>query len=551
MQAAFLISARGYSEKQVGLLFLVFGLSQFMCMAPAGYFLDYSNRKIIIVIWSSIITSLLTVISVISAHENGQNMTWLVICHALQGGMTAFLPPGFNGITLGIVGASGFTYQVSRNRMMNHVGTALNVAIGSLTAYSLYPKIGALFAVSPLAALGVWYYLNQIIPTHIHKDAARALILESPTLTEYELYDEVASYKQQAAEALSWNPSQWCVVVPNHINAALQNDCNVNNNTAVMNNNQTNANTFSGSLDSGDYSGLPPRSCQTTSSFSWSADPQPPPSKVAAPRLHRLDAPFPTPSVPVYNHHSYFQQQQQQSLTYQPPGPLSDASSDACDPSFSSSPPTSPTNVGQSNFGHLPTLWSEESYNSDGRHPVTPALSHFTSGQETQSSIPSFRMGWSSWTCNSSIGTSTIPSVPDNDHRIPPDQQQQTPQDATIPPGHVSKDVDDQSSCAPPRKAQSPLSVLSDVNLILFVTIVFLFHLANSSVLPLVMQSLSLKDVQAGILLSGLCIVIMRRLQRHVGTQGSHVGWIGESAIEMFSADILAMEDRPTNRHGE
>ena len=46
MQAAFLVSAKDFSEKQVGLLFLVFGMSQFLCMAPAGYFLDYSNRKI-------------------------------------------------------------------------------------------------------------------------------------------------------------------------------------------------------------------------------------------------------------------------------------------------------------------------------------------------------------------------------------------------------------------------------------------------------------------------------------------------------------------------
>jgi len=44
--------------------------------------------------------------------------------------------------------------------------------------------------------------------------------------------------------------------------------------------------------------------------------------------------------------------------------------------------------------------------------------------------------------------------------------------------------------------------------LFVFAAVIFFFHLANSSVLPLVMQSLALRDAQAGILLSGLCILI-------------------------------------------
>ena len=60
----------------------------------------------------------------------------------------------------------------------------------------------------------------------------------------------------------------------------------------------------------------------------------------------------------------------------------------------------------------------------------------------------------------------------------------------------------------PMRKAQSPLAVLMDLTLMKFTAVVFFFHLSNSSVLPLVMQNLSLQDPQAGILLSGLCIMI-------------------------------------------
>jgi len=186
MQAVFLMSSKNFSEKQIGVLFLAFGLSQFLCMTPAGYFLDYSNHKIDWVNWSGLITSLLTVTTVITAHDGGSNMGLMILLKILQGGTSAILPPGFNSVTLGIVGSTGFTVQVAKNRTMNHVGTALIVAIGTLIAYLLYPNIGALFIVSPLTMIGVYHNMVRIKPNHINRDAARALIIESPTMTEYE-----------------------------------------------------------------------------------------------------------------------------------------------------------------------------------------------------------------------------------------------------------------------------------------------------------------------------------------------------------------------------
>ena len=210
MQAAFFVSSRGINEKQVGILFLAFGLAQFVCTAPAGYLLDYSDKKIQWVMSAAVVCSILTVASAASALPNSDNLTTMIVLKILQGAVTSVIPPAFNGITLGIVGSPGFTHQVSRNRMMNHVGTASVVAIGSLVAYFLYPTIGALFLVSPLAALGVVYNLRRIIPTHVDRDAARSLILESRTMTEYELAEEVALSKQRAKclQKLSTQPSR-------------------------------------------------------------------------------------------------------------------------------------------------------------------------------------------------------------------------------------------------------------------------------------------------------------------------------------------------------
>ena len=338
MQAAFLISAKDFSEKQIGVLFLAFGLSQFVFMTPAGYFLDYAKDKINWVIFSGAVSSLLTVMSALIAHPGGDNMGLMVLLKVIQGGVSTIIPVGFNSVTLGIVGATGFTYQVSRNRMMNHIGTALIVAIGSVIAYFLYPNIGVLFSVSPIAMIGVYYNLIRIKPTHVDPDAARALIVESPTMTEYEHLETQSSM-------------------------------------AVMNQNSEDL------IDD-----------DTESSESLSSD----------------DDNDDGPTRPV----------------------------------------TSPSN--------------NEHVAENGR----------PKNKWTYGPGPSFNLGW---------GARSESGV---------DKQK-------------SKDIDE-----PPPRARTPFSVLLNPTSLTFTLVMFSFHLANSSVLPLVMQTLAVEDEKSGILLSGMCILI-------------------------------------------
>jgi hypothetical protein len=84
-----------------------------------------------------------------------------------------------NSITQGIVGAVGMTQQVAVNEMMNHLGTAIIVLTGSLIAFALYPNIGLLFIVSPIACVGFLYFLNNIKSTDIDHAAARGLKSEA------------------------------------------------------------------------------------------------------------------------------------------------------------------------------------------------------------------------------------------------------------------------------------------------------------------------------------------------------------------------------------
>ena len=173
MQSAFLIVAKGYSEKQVGILFFVFGMSQFLFQAPAGYLYDYTEQKLLWLSSAGVLTTLLTVCTAMFASDN--NFILMVFIKFIQGGVTSFIPPGLNSITQGIVGSVGMTSQVSVNEMMNHLGTAILVLSGSLVAYVLYPNIGLLFVVSPIACVLFIFFLNKIKPGDIDHDAARGL----------------------------------------------------------------------------------------------------------------------------------------------------------------------------------------------------------------------------------------------------------------------------------------------------------------------------------------------------------------------------------------
>ncbi|KAL7526442.1 hypothetical protein ACHAXR_003148 [Thalassiosira sp. AJA248-18] len=179
MQSAFLIVSKSYTEKQAGILFFVFGMSQFLFQTPAGYIMDYTDFKVGWLAFASITTTALTLLTATTAQEYGANLGWMIFIKFLQGGVTALIPPGLNSITQGIVGEKGMTRQVSDNEMRNHFGTAIIVLTGSIMAFYMYPDIGMLFLVSPVACVGVIFFLLKINPADIDHDAARGLTSEA------------------------------------------------------------------------------------------------------------------------------------------------------------------------------------------------------------------------------------------------------------------------------------------------------------------------------------------------------------------------------------
>ena len=194
MQSAFLICSKLYSEKQVGVMFFVFGMSQFLFQTPAGYIMDGTERKVALLAAAALATTSLTVLTAITAKEYGENIVWMIILKFIQGGVTALIPPGLNSISQGIVGQKGMTHQVADNEMKNHFGTAVIVLSGSLIAFYTYPNIGMLFIVSPIACAGVIFCLCRISPGDIDHDEARGLsaVDESDDAHDYQQLDGVA-----------------------------------------------------------------------------------------------------------------------------------------------------------------------------------------------------------------------------------------------------------------------------------------------------------------------------------------------------------------------
>jgi len=111
MQSAYLIVSKSYSEKQVGVLFFVFGMSQFLFQTPAGYLYDYTHKKVLWLAAAAVLTTCLTIFTAVFAEEEGGNLNLMVLIKFVQGAVTSFIPPGLNSITQGIVGSVGMTQQ--------------------------------------------------------------------------------------------------------------------------------------------------------------------------------------------------------------------------------------------------------------------------------------------------------------------------------------------------------------------------------------------------------------------------------------------------------
>jgi predicted MFS family arabinose efflux permease len=136
--------------------------------APLGALVDRVRAKRTIVVISAIATVLASLVIVIAP---GFLVT--AISQSISGIAGAAILPAIAGITLGLVGQSGYAHQVGRNEAFNHAGNVTAAVLAGGFGYLF--GIGAVFAVmagmAAASVIATWF----IDPARIDHRAARGL----------------------------------------------------------------------------------------------------------------------------------------------------------------------------------------------------------------------------------------------------------------------------------------------------------------------------------------------------------------------------------------
>ena len=160
--------AHGWESGLIGSVMTIGGVAGMLMTAPAGAFVDATNRKRLYVIVPGICTVAASTLILLS------QQFWLVaasqVATAIAG---AAIGPAVAGITLGMVRQRGFNRQNGRNQAFNHagnmVGAALSGFLGWRFGFTAVFWLAAAFGVLSIASV-------LMIPNgSIDNDAARGL----------------------------------------------------------------------------------------------------------------------------------------------------------------------------------------------------------------------------------------------------------------------------------------------------------------------------------------------------------------------------------------
>lgn len=162
------LQQRGWTSGPIGSVMTAGGIAGMIMTAPAGAFIDHTDKKR----WVVVITGICTVLAsfLILLSQSGIVVTTSQIATAIAG---AAIGPAVTGMTLGIVRQRGFNAQNGRNQAWNHAGNMVGAGLSGWLGWKFgMPAIFYLAAIfGVLAIISV-----LIIPeTAIDHRAARGL----------------------------------------------------------------------------------------------------------------------------------------------------------------------------------------------------------------------------------------------------------------------------------------------------------------------------------------------------------------------------------------
>ena len=128
--AIYLLTVQHWDAASIGIVMSVGGLAGIVAQTPAGWLVDNSRHKrLVLIVAAAAVTACSVVLPFTSSH------TAVGITQALTGAAGAIFAPLIAAITLGIVGPAAFTARTGRNEAFNHAGNAFAATAAGASAY--------------------------------------------------------------------------------------------------------------------------------------------------------------------------------------------------------------------------------------------------------------------------------------------------------------------------------------------------------------------------------------------------------------------------------
>jgi MFS family permease len=118
------LQQRGWTSGPIGTVMTAGGVAGMIMTAPAGAFIDHTEKKRLIVIVTGICTVMASFLILFS--QSGWVVTVSQVATAIAG---AAIGPAVTGMTLGIVRQKGFNAQNGRNQAWNHAGNMIGAGL--------------------------------------------------------------------------------------------------------------------------------------------------------------------------------------------------------------------------------------------------------------------------------------------------------------------------------------------------------------------------------------------------------------------------------------
>jgi MFS family permease len=124
------LQQRGWTSGPIGTVMTAGGVAGMIMTAPAGAFIDHTDKKRLVVIVTGICTVAASFLILLS--QSGWVVTVSQVATAIAG---AAIGPAVAGMTLGIVRQKGFNAQNGRNQAWNHAGNMIGAGLSGWLGY--------------------------------------------------------------------------------------------------------------------------------------------------------------------------------------------------------------------------------------------------------------------------------------------------------------------------------------------------------------------------------------------------------------------------------